>query len=59
FKASLRWAHQFDLYHNGSKVNLLKVGDQTHYEGMRVHLFTDGAMARDSRNASAGDMVRD
>ncbi|MBA0630598.1 hypothetical protein Godav_002676 [Gossypium davidsonii] len=23
---------------------------------MRVHLFTDGAMARDSRNASAGDM---
>ncbi|MFQ6668373.1 hypothetical protein Gotur_034043 [Gossypium turneri] len=26
---------------------------------MRVHLFTDGAMARDSRNASAGDVVRD
>ncbi|MBA0789349.1 hypothetical protein Gotri_006961, partial [Gossypium trilobum] len=52
-------SHQFDLYHNGSKVNLLKVGDQTHSEGTRVHLFTNGAMARNSGNAYAGGVVRD
>lgn len=35
------------------------MGDQTHPEGTRVHLFTDGAMAKDSRNASAGGVVCD
>ncbi|MFQ6649322.1 hypothetical protein Gotur_022901, partial [Gossypium turneri] len=53
------WAHQFDLYHNGSQVNLLKVGDQTHSKGTRVHLFTNGAMARNSGNTYAGGVVRD
>ncbi|MFQ6641857.1 hypothetical protein Gotur_017085, partial [Gossypium turneri] len=31
----------------------------SHYEGNWVHLFSDGAVARDFRNASVGGVVRD
>lgn len=58
-KTSFSWAQQLKLNHHGYRTNSLNSVDQTHSIRMWVHLFSDGAVARDIKNASTDDVVRD
>ncbi|KAL1109679.1 hypothetical protein V6Z11_D03G194300 [Gossypium hirsutum] len=58
-KVSLNWAQQFKPFLNEAKPNSPNSKTHSYYKGNWVYLFSDGAMARASGNASMGGVVRD
>ncbi|MBA0850449.1 hypothetical protein Goshw_029881, partial [Gossypium schwendimanii] len=58
-KVSISWAQQLEFHHNGYKSNTLSSSHNFHANSTWVHLFTDGAIARDTWNASAGGILGD
>ncbi|XP_016748714.1 uncharacterized protein [Gossypium hirsutum] len=58
-KASTSWAQHFETFLFGGKSTTSNPVTSQHCAENWVHLFSDGAVARESGNASAGGVVRD
>lgn len=58
-KASIGWAQQYELNHDGYNNNAHNSSYQTISDGTWVHLFTDGVVARITGNVFAGNVLRD
>ncbi|KAH1066052.1 hypothetical protein J1N35_031039 [Gossypium stocksii] len=59
FRSSFRWARHFELFITKAKSAVTNHGVHHHLVDNWVHLFTDGAVARDSGNTATGGMIRD
>ncbi|KAH1048010.1 hypothetical protein J1N35_038794 [Gossypium stocksii] len=53
------WAQHFEPLLHANKSTAISSGIYHHLADNWVHLFADGAIARDSGNAAAGGVVRD
>ncbi|KAK5786060.1 hypothetical protein PVK06_040687 [Gossypium arboreum] len=58
-KASTSWGQHFETFLFGDKSTTSNPVTSQHCAENWVHLFSDGAVARESGNASAGGVVRD